>query len=609
MEYIFILQLVIITIISIIFTSNTIKKSITLNEKNLKSELFIYFAILFINITTTYIVSYYINSNNLINLFLICCGAIGTLISGYAYFDVLKYRKSNIDINMEKSYFLNLLLIFIFEVSTLIITLIFNYVYVFILPLIIGLIIFNKENKKLRSKGAVNFYNDGNVYHSKGDYEKAYKYFKKAADLDYAPALDSLGLYYEEGTFVEKNLEEALNHYKKAAEMNYAPAMYNLAYCYENGNGIAVNYEEAFNYYKKAADLGDTLSVISLGNCYELGRGTEVNYAEAYSCYNIASAQNYGKAYYYLARLYEQGLYVQQNFEEALKLYETSLSLGFSLADEKIDYMKEMKLKQYLDSIIGLESVKKEVLGLQAFARMQKKRMENHLSGDGTLTLHMIFSGNPGTGKTTIARAVAEMFKNIGILKTNNVVEVDRELLVGQYIGQTAIKTKEVFESALDGVLFIDEVYTLSRGGENDFGREAIDTLVKLMEDYRDRIVVVLAGYTNEMEDFLNTNSGLKSRFPNIINFPDYSTDELLQIADSQAKNSGYVFSSDAKIKLKQLLEEKRIEPNFGNGRGIRNLFEKSVKNMAIRLSSMDQNTLAKEYFETILPNDIEWVD
>jgi len=262
-----------------------------------------------------------------------------------------------------------------------------------------------------------------------------------------------------------------------------------------------------------------------------------------------------------------------------------------------------------LDNIIGLESVKKEVIGLQAFARLQKKRLEQNINSNETLTLHMIFSGNPGTGKTTIARAVAEMFQSIGVLKTNNVVEADRETLVGQYIGQTAIKTKEVVESALDGVLFIDEAYTLSRGEENDFGREAIDTLVKLMEDYRDRIVIVLAGYTDEMDKFLKTNSGLKSRFPNIIEFPDYSTDELLSIVDLQVKKNGYILSVDAKLKIKQLLEENRVEPNFGNGRGIRNLFEKAVKNMAVRLANTDQGILTKENYETILPDDIEWVD
>ena len=221
----------------------------------------------------------------------------------------------------------------------------------------------------------------------------------------------------------------------------------------------------------------------------------------------------------------------------------------------------------------------------------------------------MIFKGNPGTGKTTIARMVAEMFNNIGVLKTNKVVEVDREALVAQYVGHTAVKTKEVIESALDGVLFIDEAYTLARGGENDFGREAIDTMVKMMEDYRDRIVIILAGYSKDMDNFLKTNSGLKSRFSNIIDFPDYTTDELIKIAELEVKKNGYVLREDAKAKLRQLLEDDRYEPDFGNGRGIRNLFERSVKNMAVRLSKTSETLLTKSDYQTIIPEDIEWVD
>lgn len=609
MEYIFIIQLLIITIVSMMFTSSIFKKSIDEGEVVSKSEIFIYLAIIFINITIGYVVSYFSKENLNINLLLIILGVVGILISGYTYLDALKYRKTNVNINVEKNYFLNLLLIFIFEVSTATVFFILKCIYLMVLPLILGIVIFNKENKKLRSKGAVEIYNKANNYHMSGEYDKAFKLFMKAADLEYAPAMDSVGLYYEEGTATDKNLVEAIRYYKKAAELNYAPSLYNLGYCYENGKGVDVSNVEAFNNYKKASELGDSLATYSMAVCYELGKGVDINYEQAYKCYEFCANRGDAKAIYSLGNFYERGLYVKQDFEEALRLYEKSYNLGYSLSGEKIDYVKELKLKKYLDNIIGLESVKKEIIGLQAFARLQKKRLEQNINSSETLTLHMIFSGNPGTGKTTIARAVAEMFQNIGILKTNNVVEADRETLVGQYIGQTAIKTKEVVESALDGVLFIDEAYTLSRGEENDFGREAIDTLVKLMEDYRDRIVIVLAGYTNEMEKFLQTNSGLKSRFPNIIEFPDYSTDELLSIIELQVKNNGYVLNENAKIKIRQLLDQNRVEPNFGNGRGIRNLFEKAVKNMAVRLANVDPKLLTKENFETILPEDIEWVE
>ena len=609
MKYIFILQLLVLASILITFSQTIYRKIITKDKNVTKSEIFIYIALLFMTVLVTYVVAYSLKSTGTLHLFMTLLSAIGLVVSGYGYYSVINYRKKSADIEAERAYKINLLLVFIFEICSLLFACSINVIGIFILPLLAGIFIFHHENIKLKGNGASDYYNEGNQYHAAGEYEKAFKNFMKAAELEYAPGMDNVGLYYEEGIAGTKNIEEAIKYYTKAANLNYPPALYNLGYCYEYGRGVEIDYEKAFNNYKKASEFGNSLATYNLGICYELGKGTDVNYEEAYKCYDIGVKKGDAKSYYKLANLYENGLYVSENLDEALRLYELSSNLGCSLEDEKISYIKELKLKKYLGNIIGLDSVKREIIGLQAFARLQKKRMEQNIDSNDSLTMHMIFSGNPGTGKTTIARAVAEMFNHIGVLKTSNVVEADRETLVGQYIGQTAIKTKEVFERALDGVLFIDEVYSLSRGGENDFGREAIDTLVRLMEDYRDRVVIVLAGYTEEMDKFLKTNSGLKSRFPNVIEFPDYSNDELLQILDLQVEKNDYILSVDAKLKIKQLLEEKRIEPNFGNGRGIRNLFEKAVKNMAVRLSNMDQTELTKENFKTILPNDIEWVE
>ncbi|MBW6410138.1 AAA family ATPase [Clostridium weizhouense] len=263
-------------------------------------------------------------------------------------------------------------------------------------------------------------------------------------------------------------------------------------------------------------------------------------------------------------------------------------------------------LENQLSKIIGLEEVKDYIRGLSARLRMQNERKKLGLPVDSKQTLHMIFKGNPGTGKTMMARTVAEVLYNMGVIKTSKLVEIDRAGLVAGYVGQTAIKTREKIMEAMDGVLFIDEAYSLSQGGDNDFGKEAIDTLIKLMDDYRDRLVVILAGYSDDMDKFLFINAGLKSRFPNIIKFEDYSGEQLVEIAEMLFEDNGYEIHSSAKNKLKDIFDAVRLEPQFGNGRYVRNLYEKAVNNQAVRLSSdMD---LTKEELITIVDTDIERV-
>ena len=189
-------------------------------------------------------------------------------------------------------------------------------------------------------------------------------------------------------------------------------------------------------------------------------------------------------------------------------------------------------LEAELSGVVGLESVKNYIRSLNARLLIQEERKKHGLKVNTAQTLHMIFMGNPGTGKTMMARTIANVLYHMGIIGTKKLVETDRSGLVAGYVGQTAIKTREVIESALNGVLFIDEAYALAQGGDNDFGQEAIDTLVKMMDDNRERLVVILAGYSDDMRNFLNQNAGLESRFPNIIEFEDYSTDELLLIAE-----------------------------------------------------------------------------
>ena len=284
---------------------------------------------------------------------------------------------------------------------------------------------------------------------------------------------------------------------------------------------------------------------------------------------------------------------------------EMNIILPEDIVEKKMSNMS-FDLEKEFENVIGLESVKNYIRSLNARLRMQEERRKVGLQVDSTQTMHMIFKGNPGTGKTMMARTVANVLYNMGVIRTNKLVETDRAGLVAGYVGQTAIKTTEVIQSALDGVLFIDEAYALAQGGENDFGREAIDTLVKLMDDNRDRLVVILAGYSNDMDNFLMKNAGLKSRFANIIEFSDYSTDELLEIAEKQYNSKGYVIADDAKNILRDLFESAKQNSQFGNGRFVRNVFEKSVNNQALRLS-MDMD-LTKEELITITAEDIKEV-
>ena len=261
------------------------------------------------------------------------------------------------------------------------------------------------------------------------------------------------------------------------------------------------------------------------------------------------------------------------------------------------------EIKRELDELVGLAPVKEYVFGLADNIQVQQRRAAAGFK-TASLSMHMIFTGNPGTGKTTIARLVARYLKAIGALKGGQLIEVSRGDLVGRYTGHTAPLTNSVIESALGGVLFIDEAYSLYRGEQDSFGLEAIDTLVKGMEDHRDELVVILAGYTKEMETFLTANSGLASRFPNKIEFPDYTADELLDITTVLAKGKGYRLAESCTFPLLGYYKRRQAldSRTAGNGRLARNTLEKAIFNQSRRLVAEPAAEL-----DLILPSDLEF--
>ena len=267
------------------------------------------------------------------------------------------------------------------------------------------------------------------------------------------------------------------------------------------------------------------------------------------------------------------------------------------------------EIQKEMEHMVGMEGVKSLIYEIYALLLISQMRTEAGLAG-GAQVYHMIFKGNPGTGKTTIARIVAKLFQKMGLLSKGHLIEVERADLVGEYIGHTAQKTRDLVKKALGGVLFVDEAYSLARGGEKDFGKEAIDTLVKAMEDHRNQFVLILAGYPMEIDHFLLTNPGLPSRFPIQIDFPDYSVDQLIQIAELMAKDRDYSLQPQTIFKLRTHLMQEKIATlyAFSNARYVRNLIEKAIRHQAVRLlSQYTTSSPGRAELMSIRPEDMRW--
>ena len=298
----------------------------------------------------------------------------------------------------------------------------------------------------------------------------------------------------------------------------------------------------------------------------------------------------------------------EENLQEEAK--EQFLQVKKRIKERELQQEKERQARideilDNLNNLVGLGGVKTEINSLINVIKVRKMREIMKMPAMD-MSYHMVFTGNPGTGKTTVARLVAKIYQELGILSKGTLIETDRSGLVAGYVGQTALKVKEVVESAIGGVLFIDEAYALSnQGNSNDFGGEVLDTLVKMMEDHRDDLVVIVAGYPKEMDAFLKANTGLISRFNRFISFEDYSVDELVEILQVMAKDAGLIIQEEALELVRTQLEAKTPEEmeTFGNARGIRNMFEKIVVNQANRIVLCEEPT--EEILRTILPEDI----
>ena len=396
-------------------------------------------------------------------------------------------------------------------------------------------------------------------------------------------AKTQMGILFYEGRTIKPVPKQGITLLQQAAEKNLLWARDVLLYI----NNVKPRNRQIYNKALISTDAVRQLQrYAEEGNMYAM---TALGYL---SWLGFSVPQNNGTAIALLSRACAAGCLWAKDVL-------TAMGIGSSKSKEASgNSMAE------LQSLIGLSRVKTEVASLRNFVMVQKQRERQGLKTT-SVSYHCVFSGSPGTGKTTVARIVAGIYKELGILRKGHLVEVQRADLVGEYVGQTAPKTNAKIDEALDGVLFIDEAYTLAQGDQNDFGSEAIATLLKRMEDDRDRLVVILAGYDEEIRQFINKNPGLQSRFNRYIHFDDYTPLELMQILLSYLAKAQYQITKDAHEAAFHIIYNKveQHDPQFGNARYVRNLFERIIQRQADRLARMPKPT--KEQLVTITKEDI----
>lgn len=414
-------------------------------------------------------------------------------------------------------------------------------------------------------------------------------------------AITIMGLWFYDGKQIMRDRLRGLNLLKSASDANVVWAqnlllyINGMPYVSEDIADSAIVSTEATDQMILAAQQGNIFAMTALGQLWYEGKTTPQDKTMAYNLLNNAAqrgclwAQELLQGYHIGKQQMSEKADCGGNVMRHLQSKTVSPNiLQTSTGSQELpkDYITE------LNGMIGLERVKKEITSLKNFVTIQKQREAEGLKSM-SVSYHCVFSGNPGTGKTTVARIVAGIYKNLGILKKGHLVEVQRADLVAEYVGQTAPKTNTKIDEALDGVLFIDEAYSLAEGGANDFGMEAINTLLKRMEDDRERLVVILAGYSNEIQAFIDSNPGLESRFNRYIYFEDYTSVELMDIFAFNLRRAQYKIMKDAYEEVFRVISAKiaQKDKNFGNARYVRNLFERIIQRQADRLAQEQKPT------------------
>ncbi|MCL1046905.1 AAA family ATPase [Shewanella electrodiphila] len=465
-------------------------------------------------------------------------------------------------------------------------------------------------------------------FHGEGvieDKAQAVTFLKDAARNEHQEAQYRLGLCYFRGDAVPEDENIAFNHFYDAADNGHVEAEYMLGLCFCDGIGVKKNQIEAIKFLSLSVSKGHVEARVKLALIYS-SSPTESNLIKVFDLLEPIVAKS-AEAKFMLGVHYYYGHGKDIDSEKAITLINSAAELDFESA---IDFIRENNLhnksnstadkfnndvadicndgQEELMTLIGLDTVKTRVQSLINEVRLRKERSKRGLSVGKDRSYHMVFSGNPGTGKTIVARIVANILFELGITKENKLVECDRSKLVGEYIGHTAPKTNEIIDQALGGVLFIDEAYSL-KGDGNDYGKEAIEALLKRMEDERDNLVVIAAGYTNEMQELMETNPGLESRFTRTIHFDDYSIQELFQIFEKLCIDDGFSLESNFSSLLIERLENlKQVKVNnFANAREVRNLFEEVLQKQETRVCNENScfSNVNDSYLQTITCDDV----